>query len=109
MCERLEQDGVEAMNEDSLSFSFADGMQSFEFHCNVFDVKTKSNSSAILVEAFCEYPGEQYPDLLAITSYGESTIQVVSLYEKALNQGADQGMPGQTIFHRCDNLSELPR
>ncbi len=109
ICERIESDGVNALDEDFLSMSFADGIQSFEFHCNFFDVKTRENSSALLVEAFCEYPGEQYPDLLAITPYGEDRIQVVSMSERLMGDVVEDGMPGQRIFHRCENVSELPR
>ena len=115
-CQMLEDKGVDAFGEmDFLSMSFSDGIQGMEFHCNFFDVKTKKGNNFIFVSAVCEAPGEVFPDTMSISPYDETTIQLVSSYDSMLllsgnsePTGATDN-PGVTLYHRCDNLSELPR
>jgi hypothetical protein len=114
-CAALEDKGLDAwMDLDFLSLSFEDGIQSMEFHCNFFDVKTRPNSNFSFVSAICEYPGALYPDTFAIAPYDENTIQVVSAHVNALemagvlDSSAGEGASAVTIYHRCDNLSEIP-
>lgn len=114
-CQSIEENGVDAwMDLDFLSLSFQTGIQSMEFHCNFFDVKDRPNSNFAFVSAICELPGEVYPDTLAITPFDEKTIQVVSSHDSAMiaagiYQPSNEGTsPGATVFHRCDNLSEIP-
>jgi hypothetical protein len=114
-CAALEEKGLDAwLNLDFLSLSFDSGIQSMEFHCNFFDVKTRPNSNFSFVSAVCEYPGELYPDTFAIAPYDENTIQVVSAHMNALemagvfDSSAGEGASAATIYHRCHNLSEIP-
>lgn len=114
-CQLIEDKGIDAfMDLDFLSLTFARGIQSMEFQCNFFDVKSREGNNFLFVDAICELPGEVYPDTLAITPFSDSEIQVVSAYDTAMvaagvyeptNQGTS---PGATVFHRCDNLSEIP-
>ena len=129
-CKALKSKGVDAFQEgDFLAMTFKDGIQSDEFHCTFYDVKSKPNSDSILVEAICEEPGIQYPDLLAISPYSEGTIQVTSMaaaaeQSAAAGAAADAGTTAKggtattsdddssgatTVYTRCDKLSELPR
>ena len=114
-CQAIEEKGVDAWTDlDFLSFSFEEGIQSMEFHCNFFDVKDRPNSNFAFVSAICELPGEVYPDTLAVTPFDEKTIQVVSSHHSAMvaagvYQPTNEGTsPGATVYHRCDNLSEIP-
>jgi len=115
-CQKLEDQGVGAFDElDFLTLSFTGGIQGMEFHCNFFDVKGKTGNSFLFVDAVCEAPGEVYPDIMSIGPYDETTIQVVSNYDATMllsgnaePTGATDN-PGVTMYHRCDNLSELPR
>ncbi len=125
-CSLLESQGVGAFETlDFLTLSFTDGIQGMEFHCNFFDVKTRPGNTFTLVTAVCEAPGESYPDLLSIGVYNDDTIQVTSMADTSLAQIGAMAMQseaaptdqaeqtpaptGITLYHRCDNLSELPR
>ncbi|HTM76961.1 MAG TPA: hypothetical protein VL133_04980 [Devosia sp.] len=113
-CQMLADKGVSAFDElDFLALSFTDGIQGMEFHCSFFDVKSMPTSSYLFVSAVCSLPGEIYPDTLSISPYEATTIQVVSTYDTMLAYSntteSEVSDPGITFFHRCDNLSELPR
>ncbi|MEO5805652.1 hypothetical protein [Devosia sp.] len=131
-CKALETKGLDAYNDmDFLTLTFDGGIQSLEYHCNFFDVKTKPGNAFTLVQAVCEIPGQVYPDLLAIGAYNDDTIQVSSMSDamyaqKGGGEVSDADLPadapaqdvatapipmpaGITLYHRCDNLSELPR
>ena len=115
-CQMLADKGVDAFGEmDFLSMSLNDGIQGMEFHCNFFDVKTKKGNNFLFVDAVCEAPGEVYPDTISISPYDDTTVQLVSSYDSMMQasgnvapDGATEN-PGVTLYHRCDNLSELPR
>lgn len=116
-CGMIEDKGIDAfMDLDFLALDFSKGIQSMEFHCNFFDVKSREGSSHLFIDAICELPGEIYPDILAVTPYSETEIQVASSaditlamnYEPAEAESADAIVPsGTTIYTRCDNLSEI--
>lgn len=115
-CQKLEQKGApETFGEmDLLALSFKDGIQGMEFNCGFFDVKAKKGNDFLFVDAVCEAPGEVYPDTMSISRYDDTSIQVVSTYDTTLamssgSSGQDGASTGTTIYHRCDNLSELPR
>jgi hypothetical protein len=114
-CAAVEDKGVDAwMDMDFLSLTFAGGIQSMEFHCNFYDVKGRDGGNHLFIDAICELPGEIYPDILAVTPFSDTEIQVVSAHDAAmvaagLYQPSHEGTsPGATVFHRCDNLSEIP-
>jgi hypothetical protein len=119
-CQALEKKGIDAwMDMDFLSLTFDRGIQSMEFHCNFFDVKEREGSTHLFIDAICELPGEIYPDILAVTPYSETQIQIVSQADIMLSlSGAMEGAvpdeadtyltPGVTLYTRCDNLSEIP-
>ena len=116
-CGMIEDKGIEAfMDLDFLALDFSKGIQSMEFQCNFFDVKSRKGSSHLFIDAICELPGEIYPDILAVTPYSETEIQVASSaditwalnYEPDEAESADAIVPsGTTIYTRCDNLSEI--
>lgn len=115
-CQKLKDVGVDAFNDtDFLAMSMTDGIQGMEFHCNFMDVKGQKGSSFLFVSAVCEAPGEVYPDTLSISPYDETTVQVVSSYDAMMVSSGNAEPPGPTtnpgvtMYHRCDNLSELPR
>lgn len=115
-CQALEKQGVDAwMDMDFLSLTFDGGIQSMEFHCNFYDVKSRPNTPVLLVDAVCEIPGDLYPDMLAIAPHDDSAIRVSSNNDTMLalsgdiETDPDSPYPaGTTIYHRCDNLSEIP-
>ena len=115
-CQAVEKQGVDAfMDLDFLSLTFEDGIQGMEFHCNFFDVKSRPYTPVLFVDAVCELPGELYADTIAIAPDGEDTIRLVSSADTALGLvGQIEPDPegfypaGTTIYHRCDNLSEIP-
>lgn len=113
-CRALEKQGVDAwLDMDFLSLSFASGIQSMEFHCNFYEVKDRPNTPLLFVDAVCEMPGALYPDILAIAPNGEDSIIVVSGSETTLALASSDAPPsdnpiGTTLYHRCDNLSEIP-
>ncbi len=113
-CEALEKNGPNAwVDLDFLSLSFADGIQSMEFHCGFYDIKSRANSPLLFVDAVCQMPGELYPDILAIAPNGDDSIIVVSGSETTLALASSDAPPsdnpvGTTLYHRCDNLSEIP-
>jgi hypothetical protein len=82
-------------------------------------VQGREGSTHLFIDAICELPGEIYPDILAVTPYSETQIQVVSQADIMLSlSGAMEGavpdeadtylIPGATLYTRCDNLSEIP-
>lgn len=124
-CRLLETRGVGAFEDlDFLAMSFTDGIQGMEFHCNFFDVKTRPGNAFTVVTAMCEQPGDSYADLLAISAYNDDSIKISSmndtLFAQLSGNTADADAPAQTamdatglppgfsLYHRCDNLSELP-
>lgn len=115
-CQAVEKQGVDAFLDMSfLSLTFEGGIQSMEFHCNFYDVKSRPHTPVLLVEAVCEIPGDLYPDLLAIAPHDDGAIRVSSNSDTMLALSgdieADPDSPypaGTTIYHRCDNLSEIP-
>jgi hypothetical protein len=115
-CQAIEKQGVDAFMEmDFMTLTFEGGMQSMEFHCNFYDVKSRPNTPVLFVEAVCEIPGDLYPDILAIAPHDDSAIRVSSNADIMLamtgqiEPQADSPYPaGTTIYHRCDNLSEIP-
>ncbi len=109
-CQSIEAEGVAGIGEGVTTLSFEDGIQSYEFHCQFYDVKTRQNSPFVLVEAICEEPGLRFPDLLSISPYDEDTIEVVSLHDTAMDTARDENPDvGTSYYTRCDNLSGLPR
>lgn len=116
-CGLIEDKGIDAfMDLDFLALDFSRGIQSMEFHCNFFDVKSREGSTHLFVDAICELPGEIYPDILAVTPYSETEIQVASSadiawamnYQPGDAEADDAIVPsGTTIYTRCDNLSEI--
>lgn len=114
-CQALEKQGVDAwMDKDFLSLTFPRGIQSMEFHCNFYDIKSQANTPLLFVDAVCELPGELYADTLAIAPYDDKTIQVVSTYDTVMvttgtfEPPGPTTNPGVTMYTRCDNLSEIP-
>ena len=115
-CAALESKGVAAWEDvDFLALSFPDGIESYEFHCDFFDVKSIKGNDFLFVDAVCEAPGEVYPDTMSISPYTETTIQVVSSYDAMMTASGNYepagptSNPGVTMYTRCDNLSEIPR
>ena len=113
-CEAVEKQGVDAfMDMDFLGLTFEDGIQGMEFHCNFYDIKSRPNTPLLFVDAVCEMPGDLYPDIMAIAPNGEDSIRVVSSSDTILALANSDAPPsdypaGTTIYHRCDNLSEIP-
>ena len=115
-CAAVEKQGVDAfMDMDFLGLTFEDGIQGMEFHCNFYDIKSRPYTPVLFVDAVCELPGELYADTIAIAPDGEDTIRLVSSADTALGLvGQIEPDPegfypaGTTIYHRCDNLSEIP-
>lgn len=113
-CAVVEDKGIDAwMDLDFLSLTFGGGIQSMEFHCSFYEVKGREGSTHLFVDTICELPGEIYPDILAITPYSDTQIQVVSAYDAALvaagifEPNPEVATPGATLYTRCDNLSEI--
>ena len=115
-CQAVEERGVDAfMDMDFLSLTFEGGIQGMEFHCNFYDIKSRPYTPVLFVDAVCELPGDLYADTIAIAPDGEDTIRLVSSADITLGlTGATDPDPespypaGTTIYHRCDNLSEIP-
>lgn len=115
-CQALEKKGVDAfMDMDFMTLTFPGGIQSMEFHCNFYDIKSRPNTPVLFVDAVCEVPGDLYPDMLGIAPADASSIRVSSSNDAMLGLiGALEADPespypaGTTIYHRCDNLSEIP-
>ena len=115
-CQAVEKQGVDAwMDMDFMSLTFEGGIQSMEFHCNFYDIKSRPNTPVLFVDAVCELPGELYADTMAIAPNDATSIRLVSSADSALallgGMEADPESPypaGTTIYHRCDNLSEIP-
>lgn len=115
-CEAVEKQGVDAFMElNFLSLTFEGGIQSMEFHCNFYDIKSRPNTPVLLVNAVCEIPGDLYPDMLAIAPHDAGAIRVSSNNDAMLGMLGDAELDpespypaGTTIYHRCDNLSEIP-
>jgi hypothetical protein len=115
-CQAVERQGVDAwMDMDFLSLTFGGGIQSTEFHCNFYDIKSRPHTPLLFVDAICELPGELYADTIAIAPHDATSIRLVSSADTTLGLlGGGQADPespypaGTTIYHRCDNLSEIP-
>ncbi len=114
-CQALEKDGADALSDANVSvMTFAGGIRSLEHSCEFFDVKTHVTNRSFFASAVCEGLDEIYPDTFAITPYDDKTIQVVSSYDAMMQVSGTYeptspiGNPGATLYHRCDNLSEIP-
>ena len=115
-CQALEKQGGDAfMDMDFMSLTFPGGIQSMEFHCDFYDIKTRPLTPVLFIDAVCELPGEIYADTMAIAPYDDKSIQLASSADSTLallgqvEPQANSPYPaGTTIYHRCDNLSEIP-
>lgn len=114
-CVALEKDGAAALSDANIAvMTFSSGIQSLEYSCDFFDVKSHSTNRSFLATGICDALGEVYPDAFAITPYDERTIQVVSSHDAAMQaagvfETSDATVtPGATLYYRCDNLSEIP-
>ncbi|WP_332699338.1 hypothetical protein [Devosia sp.] len=115
-CQALEKQGLNAWTDmDFLSLTFTGGIQSMEFHCNFYDIKSRPNTPLLFVDAVCELPGELYADTIAIAPNDAASIRLVSSADSTLallggiEPDPESPYPaGTTIYHRCDNLSEIP-
>lgn len=114
-CQALEKQGVDAwMEKDFLSLTFPGGIQSMEFHCNFYEIKSRPNTPVLFIDAVCELPGEVYPDMFAVAPYDDKSIQVVSSNDAMMvatgiyEPPGAATPPGLTLYTRCDNLSEIP-
>ena len=115
-CAAVEKQGVDVwMDMDFLSLTFEGGIQGMEFHCNFYDIKSRPYTPVLFVDAVCELPGELYADTIAIAPDGDDTIRLVSSADTTLGltgniepDPEDFYPAGTTIYHRCDNLSEIP-
>ena len=110
-CGWLASEGSQALYEhDFLALTLADGIQANEFYCNFLDTKSNGDGSALVVTAFCEYPGEPFPDLISLSQFDDNSITAVSLHQMQEDAafGAD-GMWGSQTYTRCSDLKELPR
>jgi hypothetical protein len=115
-CQAIKKQGVDAFMEmDFMTLTFEGGIQSMEFHCNFYDIKSRPNTPVLFVDAVCELPGELYADTMAIAPHDDKSIRLSSSADSTLalfgqmEAQADSPYPaGTTIYHRCDNLSEIP-
>ena len=115
-CQAVEKQGVDAfMDMDFMSLTFPGGIQSMEFHCDFYDIKTRPHTPLLFIDAVCELPGEVYADTIAIAPYDDTSIQLASSADSTLALFGQVAPPansdypsGTTIYHRCDNLSEIP-
>jgi hypothetical protein len=116
-CAALEEKGIDAfLDGDFFTLGFDRGIQSMEFRCKFYDVKGIEGSTHLFIDTICELPGEIYPDILAVTPYSETEIQVASsaditfaMTAAAAGKFDSSDIPsGTTIYTRCDNLSEIP-
>ncbi|SFZ81980.1 hypothetical protein SAMN02983003_0813 [Devosia enhydra] len=115
-CVALEDKGVDAwLDIDFRALTFARGIQSMEFDCRFFDVKSSEGSTHLFIDAVCSTPGEVYPDTFAAIPVSETEIQVVSGRDASLALAGliepqdPEALPGATTYTRCDTLSEIPR
>lgn len=114
-CQALEQQGFDALQEsDFLILTFDRGLLGMEYHCDFYDLKSRPGTPVMLANAVCEVPGDLFPDTFAIAPYNETAIRVVSGSDTTLGLlgqlEPDPDNPygaGTTIYHRCDNLSEI--
>ena len=103
-CKWFEEDGAIALfDHDFMALTIKDGIYANEYHCDFLDRKTTHDNAAMVITAFCEYPGEPYPDLFSLREFDEHSITVTSLHDAAQNP---QG--GSQIYKKCNNLKELP-
>lgn len=113
-CDALVEHGMDAFLElDFLTLNFQNGIQATDFQCNFYDVKSRPNTPRLFASAVCTFPGELYPDIFAIAPNGPDSILVVSGAETTLGLAKSNEPPsdfpvGTTLYHRCDNLSEIP-
>jgi hypothetical protein len=110
-CDWFEQEGQIALfNHDFLALTLEDGIVANEFGCEFLDSQPTKDGRAIVFTAFCEYPGDPFPDLISLSEFQENSINVSSLHRvtEQVSMGAENPR-GIDIYTRCDNLKELPR
>lgn len=112
-CVALEDKGMDAFVElDFLALTFDRGIQSLEFQCNFYQIKSRPNTPLLFADAVCSFPGALYPDIFAIAPNGSDSILVVSGADTTLGLAETDDPPsdfpiGTTNYHRCDTLSEI--
>lgn len=108
-CQELEKKGLAAVfARDIQVLTLEEGVQAFEYHCDFLDAKGSKAGDIMVVTAFCEYPGAPFPDLLSLLERGENSISVTSLHDKFENAASARSYE-PSVYHRCENLKELPR
>lgn len=108
-CKAVAENGAQAVFDgDFTILTLADGVLGNEFTCHFADIKPAADGQILVITAMCEEPGLQYPDLLSLSVYDDERVQLNSLYLASAAGGVGDTLPGQTLYSRCDNLSELP-
>ncbi|MCB9993965.1 MAG: hypothetical protein H6873_09950 [Hyphomicrobiaceae bacterium] len=110
-CGWLKKEGAQALFEhDFLTLTLKDGINANEFGCEFLDSKPAAGGDALVITAFCEYPGEPFPDLISLRTFDESSITLTSVWKLAEDAayGVD-GNWGSQIYTRCNDLEELPQ
>lgn len=110
-CVWLQKEGAQALFEhDFLAMTLADGIQANEFFCDFLDTKSTKDGSALVITAFCMYPGEPFPDLISLSQFDDNSILAVSLHRMQEDAALGvEGIWGSQTYTRCTDLKELPR
>lgn len=98
---------------DFTAFSFSRGLEAPGFQCGIVQIHERPDAPMYYASVLCDTPVLIYPDQLAIYPVSDTAIEIYSTYEATMVHsgvyGWDSSRPvGVTLYHRCENLSELP-
>ena len=105
-CDALETDN-KVVDPEFVAFNPYEGLWTLEFHCDFLDVQSQPDGWNVAT-AFCEYPGEQYADLITFSSINsDGSVQLVSTvgYLSASDDDGEPHFPSGTYL-LCENLNE---
>ena len=99
LCDAAKANGIESVLEQGELVLGARGFEGYEFNCAFVQSLPVTRSPGWIVTAFCEEPGYAYPELLAIMSRSEGSVDVtVSAADES--EGTVAG-----TYHLCEGLA----
>lgn len=99
LCDAARTNGIESVLEQGELLLGERGFEGYEFNCQFVQSLQAPRSPGWVVTALCEEPGYAYPELLAIMSRSEGSVDVtVSAADES--EGTVAG-----TYHRCEGLA----
>lgn len=101
LCAEAKADSLQTVIEAGNTILTARGIESIEYNCEFVNVTRAKRSPAWLVDAVCQEPGYQFPDVLTITEMSPTQLELVSVTPVDPETGGGNG----GSYTLCDGVA----